>query len=104
MGPEPIGGLFLRALPMGLRGRANGRELHADPRTDWLVFSGCRAGVRDGSDFLAPRRKTRASLEAVTPPKHFESGGLLPVHQDSQRQPPPWPAPEETGRRAPPPH
>jgi peptidoglycan/LPS O-acetylase OafA/YrhL len=39
----------------------------ADPRTDWLVFSDCRAGVRDGSHFLAPRRKTRASLEATTP-------------------------------------
>src|SRR5258707_13595640 len=73
MGPEPIGGLFLRALPMGLRGRANGRELHADPRTDWLFFSGCRAGVRDGSHFLAPRRKTRASLEAITPQKHFKA-------------------------------
>src|SRR6266403_3988271 len=73
MGPGPIGGLFLRALPMGLRGRANGRELHADPRTDWLVFSGCRAGVRDGSHFLAPRRKTRATLEAIAPQKHFKA-------------------------------
>jgi hypothetical protein len=45
----------------------------ADPRTDWLVFSDCRAGVRDGSHFLAPRRKTRASLEAITPQKHFKA-------------------------------
>src|SRR6266853_1252309 len=66
MGPEPIGGLFLRALPMGLRGRANGRELHADPRTNQLVFRGCRSGDRDGGPFLAPCRKARASLEAVT--------------------------------------
>src|SRR5260370_9105502 len=66
MGPEPIGGLFLRALPMGLRGRANGRELHADPRTNQLVFRGCRSGVRDGGPFLAPCRKARASLEPVT--------------------------------------
>src|SRR5258705_10816489 len=72
---------------MGLRGRANGRELHADPRTDWLVFSGCRAGVRDGSHFLAPRRKTRASLEAITPQKHFESDGLMPEQHDPKRSP-----------------
>src|SRR5258708_33986396 len=66
MRPEPIWGLFLRALRVGLRGTANGRELCSDPRTNQLVFRGCRSGVRDGGPFLAPCRKARASLEAVT--------------------------------------
>src|SRR5258708_14632107 len=66
MRPEPIWGLFLRALRVGLRGTANGRELHADPRTNQLVFRGCRSGVRDAGPFLAPCRKARASLQAVT--------------------------------------
>src|SRR5258707_690269 len=66
MRPERIWGLFLRALRVGLRGTANGRELCSDPRTNQLVFRGCRSGVRDGGPFLAPWRKARASLEAVT--------------------------------------
>src|SRR5260370_39081274 len=66
MRPEPIWGLFLRALRVGLRGTANGRELCSDHRTNQLVFRGCRSGVRDGGPFLAPCRKARGSLEAVT--------------------------------------